>query len=231
MKYIFRRFWPVFWVSVVVTIGIALALSSPVFSTTSSTATSADYILTFESTWSSTTHPIDFPDNAHYSRLVGATHPATTHLWQVGEFASLGIRAMAETGSPSPLDLEVAQLVEAGGACEFLLDDQPIGSPGTTAIRFTATQVCPAISIVTMIAPSPDWFVGVSGVNLYDNNEWIDRLVIPLLPYDAGTDDGTTYSAENRPALVPQPISKIQTPAFVYNGEVKPLGTFTVTKM
>ncbi len=40
-----------------------------------------------------------------------------------------------------------------------------------------------------MLSPSPDWFVGVSGLLLHDGSNWIDNLVIDLRPYDGGVRD------------------------------------------
>ena len=45
-----------------------------------------------------------------------------------------------------------------------------------------------------MIAPSPDWFVGVSSFNLCDNGEWIDDKTIELFGYDGGSRQGTAYA-------------------------------------
>lgn len=44
------------------------------------------------------------------------------------------------------------------------------------------------------IDPSPDWIVGVSGLELcLSNRSWIEHKELNLYPYDAGTDDGITY--------------------------------------
>ena len=46
-----------------------------------------------------------------------------------------------------------------------------------------------------MIGPSPDWFVGVSGLSLVDDEgKWIPELAVDLFPYDAGTKNGTRFS-------------------------------------
>ena len=51
-----------------------------------------------------------------------------------------------------------------------------------------------------MLAPSPDWFIGIDSVNLCDNGTWRENLnVIMLPPYDAGTEEGTTFSTDNNP--------------------------------
>lgn len=54
-----------------------------------------------------------------------------------------------------------------------------------------------------MLGPTPDWFVGVSGIRLYNNNKWVADTVINLYPYDAGTEDGDIFGYNN-PATIPQ---------------------------
>lgn len=45
-----------------------------------------------------------------------------------------------------------------------------------------------------MLGPSPDWILGVSGLNLcLANCTWQENHVVDLLPYDAGTDSGISY--------------------------------------
>lgn len=45
-----------------------------------------------------------------------------------------------------------------------------------------------------MLDPSPDWFVGISGLELCQQNcTWADYKVVELYPWDAGTDSGPTY--------------------------------------
>lgn len=42
--------------------------------------------------------------------------------------------------------------------------------------------------------PSPDWIVGVSGLELcLSNCSWMEHRELNLYPYDAGTDSGITY--------------------------------------
>lgn len=43
--------------------------------------------------------------------------------------------------------------------------------------------------------PSPDWFVGISGLELcLPNCNWITNKTINLYPWDAGIDSGVTYN-------------------------------------
>ena len=86
----------------------------------------------------------------------------------------------------------------------------------------------PLVTLVTMIAPSPDWFVGVSGLSLLDEFGWVNELEVVLYPYDSGTDDGTTYSSANADSSPKQPIRSLRG---VTPFSDAPIGTFTFTRV
>ena len=65
------------------------------------------------------------------------------------------------------------------------------------------------VSVISRLVPSPDWFVGLSGLELCKGGKWIEESVEDLGPYDAGTDRGFTFTAPNWPENPPKPISKI----------------------
>ena len=189
----------------------------------------ATYRVTFESTWSAATHPDGFPANPHFSGLVGATHEPGVGLWGDGETASPGIESMAETGNKALLEGEVAALV-AGGQAEMLLSGGGIGvSPGSVVLDVTVSASFPLVSLVSMIAPSPDWFVGVDGLDLRDGAGWVSEVDVPLYAYDAGTDSGTSYTAANADTQPREPIAPITGAPFLIGGSVQPVGTFTFT--
>jgi metal-dependent HD superfamily phosphatase/phosphodiesterase len=48
-----------------------------------------------------------------------------------------------------------------------------------------------------MIAPSPDWFIGIRDVNLYAGNTWVNKLEFDLKLYDSGTDTGVRFDSNN----------------------------------
>ena len=75
---------------------------------------SARYQVTFNATWSATTHPTDFPSNAHFSGLIGLTHTENVALFELGGTASQGIINMAETGSKNPLTAEIEAIIAGG---------------------------------------------------------------------------------------------------------------------
>jgi hypothetical protein len=62
-----------------------------------------------------------------------------------------------------------------------------------------------------MIYPSPDWFVGVSGLELcLGNGSWIEQKIINLYPVDAGTDSGPTYISPDQPTIPKEAIRRIK---------------------
>ena len=170
----------------------------------------ARYRVTFQATWSAETHPTNFPANPHFSGLVGATHDKDTRIWQRGELASDGIELMAETGGKTQLLPEIAELIEAGNAHGELSGGGLSTSPASVSLEFDIVSSHPFVTLVSMLAPSPDWFVGVSNLSLLsEDGTWKEREEVMLRLYDAGTDDGTTFTAANADSDPAQPISRL----------------------
>lgn len=183
-----------------------------------------EYEITFDASWSSETHPQDFPRNPHFSGLIGGTHADGFQIWAEGLLASPGIERMAELGSKNPLSTEIQQAIQAGDAFSLISGGGIGRSPGTVSERFSINATHPHVTLVSMIAPSPDWFVGVSGLPLREDDRWIQEVVVPLLAYDAGTDSGPRYTSGNEDTDPREPIARISDPPF---DNALPLGTFT----
>lgn len=185
------------------------------------------YELTFTSTWSNASHGtgLGFPPNAHFSRLVGATHSAAVRMWAPGAAASNGIEAMAERGQVDPLVAEMQPQVLPGGGGVFSADTGLASTPGTGSVRFSVTGLSPLVSAVTMLAPSPDWFVGVDGVPLCENGSYRD-VSVSLVVYDAGTDSGATFAAADADTQPRGTIQKLAADPFLVAGQFVALGTF-----
>lgn len=173
------------------------------------TTTEARYRVTFSATWSAQTHPTGFPNNPHFSGLVGATHLGDVRIWQSGEIASDGIELMAETGGKSVLLHEIEHLIEDGEAYGELSGGMLSTSPATVSLEFTAVSTHPYVTLVSMLAPSPDWFVGVSALPLMEDGAWRQRVAVDLRLYDAGTDDGTVFTAANADTDPAAPIAAL----------------------
>lgn len=195
---------------------------------TATFATNVIYDVVFESTWRAETHPNNFPAGAHLSGLVGAVHRDTVTFWQGGELASAGIESMAETGSKFPLLNEVDQAITQGHALGRLSGGGIGSSPGSVKLSsFALNHNFPLVTLVSMIAPSPDWFVGVSGLSLVDEQgAWIPEMSVQLYPYDSGTDSGVNYTSSNADTNPPEPIRRISGEAPFSEA---PIGTFTLT--
>ena len=72
------------------------------------------------------------------------------------------------------------------------------GGTGSATFTITVTRTYPLVTLLSMIGPSPDWFVGVSGLSLLDSsNQWRQNYQVNLFPYDAGTEDGTEFTLSN----------------------------------
>lgn len=186
---------------------------------------SAVYQVTFIATWSAQSHPVMFPSGAHWSGLVGATHNGQAELWAPGELASAGIERMAETGSMFPLLNEVDTMIMLGTAAGRL-SGPGAASPDTVSMVFTIHAAHPLVSLVAMIAPSPDWFTGVHALSLRDGDGWISSLCVDLYGWDAGTDHGTTYVAGDIEAVPHLPITALTSGPFLVNGQVPVVGRF-----
>ena len=67
------------------------------------------------------------------------------------------------------------------------------------------------LSIITMVAPSPDWFSGVYSFNVLDNEGvfWLESFTLATFPWDAGTDSGITYASSDEATSPQQPIFQL----------------------
>lgn len=190
----------------------------------------ARYRVRFEADWSAQTHPADPPSNPHFSRLIGATHGPGVRFWQPGAPASEGIKDMAERGSTSPLDDEINQ-ARAAGLAEHLFIGDGIGvSPGVAFAEFEISRDYPLVTLVAMIAPSPDWFVGVRELPML-NGDWRDEIIVALPPWDAGTDSGATFTSPDEPTVPRGVISLLQGHPVAVGGQVPPFGRFVFRRI
>jgi hypothetical protein len=205
------------------------ALPDPVPSPVPSPAPRARYLVVFDATWHESTHAV--PPNPHFSGLIGGTHGDGVRFWAEGALASPGIKRMAEIGAQSPLDQEVIAAMTAGTAEHLLAGPNLPGSPGSVQLELEVSREYPLVTLVTMVAPSPDWFVGVSALSLFENGDWAVEKEIALTPWDAGTDSGSTFLSADRPTRPPQPVARITTPPLVTSGGAAPLGRFTFRRI
>ena len=74
----------------------------------------------------------------------------------------------------------------------------PISTPGGyNSTKIMVQNMYSMVSLISMIAPSPDWFVGVDSYDLCGTNGWKEMMTMNLLPWDAGTDSGRNFTSED----------------------------------
>ena len=175
------------------------------------------YEVEIVNTWSTTTHPGAFPTAAHFSWFGGAVHSGDASFWGVGELATAGIKRMAETGATDVfVDVEVQAALDAGTAKEaidrrywFCPPETMHGSCGSLVFEIEASSEYPLVTMVSMLGPSPDWFVGVSGLSLREGGAWAEEVVVDLRPYDGGTRDNNSFNLFGPLTTPPAPVSVI----------------------
>ena len=205
-------------------------LSFALLAATADAQDAVTYTVTLDATWSATTHPDGFPENPHFSPLVGAVHNAGARLWEAGALASPGMEAMAESGRTSTLVSEANSLVGSGAVRQPVTGGVIGNSPGSVSMTVEVTRDHPLVTLVTMLAPSPDWFVGTESLDLRDGDGWADEVSVPMTVWDAGTDSGTDYGSRNDDTDPAEPIAIIESAPFVVGGVLTPVGAMTFTR-
>jgi hypothetical protein len=151
------------------------------------------------------------PAGVHFTAFTGMVHNQNGNLWEEGELASVGVENIAEIGSAAQALIEIDSVISKQNASGVISIPAPPPT-GTSARTFYCNSNYPMVSFVSMIAPSPDWFVGVNGLSLYSNKKWVADTLIQLYVYDAGTEDGDVFGLSN-PVTMPQQSIKLLTPA------------------
>ena len=170
----------------------------------------AVYTVTFKGAWTAEATPGGVPDGAHFSPLIGGVHNADVAFLEAGGTATPGIESMAERGRTATLTEEI-QAAGANALSVLRKDSGPGATASDTFEAVTVTADHPHITLLSMIAPSPDWFVGVFGLSLLDaEGNWADALTVNLYPWDAGTEEGDDFSFDNAATVPPGTIVSLR---------------------
>lgn len=109
--------------------------------------------------------------------------------------------ACVSSGNSAALEMEINMRIMYNKTAWKLIKqtDGPTASgEHKTGIMVEVTADYPMVSLISMLAPSPDWFVGISGVNLCNAGMWRDTWnITSLQPWDAGTEDGDMFNTTN----------------------------------
>jgi len=212
---------------------LSFILSLAIFNAGSVSADSkqATYKLDISVEWSASTAPFEFPEEAaHLSSLVGLTHTDQISLFADGETASSGLELVAENGRAGILKAQIEEWMRKDRVGALVEADGIKSVPGNISTTFKTTVDHPLLSVITMVAPSPDWFTGVSAVPLYSDDGWVDTIELPLWVWDAGTDSGTTFYAKNADTQPHESIRLLATSHFFNSDGLIKFGTITIER-
>jgi len=199
----------------------------PVQSTDSTPETAPDtarYTVTLTAVWSTESHPGYYESTAHFSPFIAYSHNGVqeAQLFTVGSAASPGIEQMAETGATVLLEEEMAARITGGSVLAFV-KGPVFNSPGEAQAELNFSKDFSQITCVSMIAPSPDWFVAAQA-DLFVDGKWVYELVLELISYDAGTDSGLELTSADADTNPKEPVA-------LFPDYLQRLGALTLTRI
>src|SRR6266513_4932932 len=189
-----------------------------------------EYTVIIKSTWTKANFPLEYPSDAHFSGMIGASHNANYTIFAIGRRPTRGLERLSEEGKHSPLNDEIKAAIDQGNALMLFESGGLKNWQDSMVATVRVDPAHPLVDVVNMVAPSPDWFTGASDVNLLENGAWITRRTVTLYAYDSGGDDGTTYKAKDKDTNPKKPTTRAATRHFVVRGRVKPVATVTFVR-
>ncbi len=172
--------------------------------------TTATYDVTFKGNWNTDSTPGGVVSGAHFTTLIGAVHNSSVTFWAAGGTATSGVEQVAELGSTGTFKTEINNA--ASGTVKSTVQKSPGSGPtgmNTFEVEFSRTH--PLLTLLSMIGPSPDWFVGVNSLSMLDgSNAWRSSHTVDLFPYDAGTEEGENFSLSNSATNPQETITSIK---------------------
>ena len=190
-------------------------------------AQTAVYTIEYNVPWSISTHPETLPSGAHVSPIVIVSHMNENDLFTSGALATDGIEIMAETGATKML---AGEINDNSSILSSTIGTR-IDVPGSNTLKLELDQDHSLLSAVSMLAPSPDWFVAINSVELFRDGQWLEEIELTMKPYDAGTDSETTFTAtdfDTNPAkTIGPPVDSV----FINAADENDFATITITKV
>jgi len=165
------------------------------------------------------------------SGLIGATHHPRYVMFADGHTSGSGIKSVAERGRPRIMRAELDEAIGRERVKSVFQADGIASVPGRIAVEFPISESHSRVSFVTMLAPSPDWFTGLAGINLRDDAGWRDRAEYVLWAWDAGTDRGPSYASKNDANQPAESIRLVATPHFLDDSGLRRVGTASFTSI
>lgn len=160
-----------------------------------------------------------------FSPVTGVSHSNRVSLLTVRGYADEGTANIAKTGDNTVFLNNAEALKNLTG---YVLSTDSSGGltfpESSGRVKLTVDCMRPFVTVLAMIAPSPDWLVQVSNMNLYNtrSRSFVKRLDGNLIAYDAGVDSGSdftdpgnaTLDIPTEPPLNIAPLSEDETDPF-----------------
>jgi len=138
---------------------------------------------------------------------------------------------MAELGGTSILSNEIDDRIAAGEGRQLVTGRGLGDGVGTITVAVEVTTEHPSVTLASMIAPSPDWYIAIVNINLTEGGEFVATRTIDAGSYDSGTDSGESYNSPNQATTPPEPIHMItDAPLGDGTGVSMALATVTFTR-
>lgn len=178
-------------------------------------------------------------DGLVFSPLVAISHSSRVSFAIEGAYASPELTEIAMTGDPSTMLQLAEQMRESGSVLGISSLDRPTlpGTSGTLTLQVDCNH--PMVTVLAMIAPSPDWIVQVSSkvlVNRYfQTHVFEEAFGGELFAYDAGVDSGGDFtppqdSGLDVPTMPKQNIVPlVQDHTDVFEG--RPVGSYIIRRL
>ncbi len=173
----------------------------------------------------------DAPANPHWSRLIAFSHSSRYRLFADGDTASSGLALVATNGRTRVLEAELAEGRRRDRVGDVVVTEGLNSGSGQLRFDMTLTPKHRFVSCATMLAPSPDWFTGISGFALRIDDVWQAQRRAPLWPWDAGADSGEAYSGPDAPTQPRQSVRLLAHPAFLRPEGLVPIGEIRARRL
>jgi hypothetical protein len=201
---------------------------------TTPTPPSITYQVEFASRWTRANFPHRYPDTSlihrpHFSGWIGTAHNGNYRLYAEGALPTLGLEALAEEGEHEPFIAEINAAIAVGDAVGIARSEALRDFSETRRFEITLDATHPNAALVSMIAPSPDWFAAVD-VNLMENGVFVARKQVDVYLWDAGSDSGAEFFSDDLDSDPKQPVAPARAPYFTRQGQPMPVGTLSFTR-
>ena len=131
-----------------------------------------------------------------------------------GVLANSGMKEMAETGGIDKLKQKISKEIANGNGIVTYTGKATDAGVATMEVEVQVNGNFHYVSFVSMLAPSPDWYVGAIAVNLKDDKgNFVSSKEVKAPVYDSGTDSGDSFKSENEATDPPVKISRFTSPA------------------